>query len=112
MKRSIYAVLVILSLAVVAATAATAPAAANEPSANALGPNAGDEATVAVPAGLQSVEPLCPSASATGFNAGPSLPWTTQPQVGSPCCDSLCAQVCGVGEPCACKRCQVLGCGV
>lgn len=45
-----------------------------------------------------------------GPEMGLSLP--EPPQVGQPCCVTLCEAVCGVGEPCACKRCQVFGCGL
>jgi len=41
------------------------------------------------------------------------VPAVTGPlQTGQPCCAALCDATCGVGEPCLCKRCQVLGCGV
>lgn len=33
-------------------------------------------------------------------------------EVGAPCCAPLCDATCGVGEPCLCKRCVVLGCGL
>lgn len=35
-----------------------------------------------------------------------------QTEVGSPCCQTLCAQICGEGTPCLCKRCQLFACGV
>jgi hypothetical protein len=37
---------------------------------------------------------------------------TPAAETGQPCCVSLCEQICGVGEACACKRCQVFGCGL
>jgi len=55
---------------------------------------------------------LCLDGMADGLVAGPALSPIAEPQVGQPCCAALCEQVCGVGEPCLCKRCQVLGCGV
>jgi len=113
MKRSIYAGLLILTLATVAAIATAPDLSANEPLAEgrALQADGATEATAVSPA-PEAADPLCPSGA--GFDLGVEALQAPfhQPQVGSPCCDSLCAQICGVGEPCACKRCQVLGCGV
>jgi len=47
-----------------------------------------------------------------GLETALELPMDKPLQAGAPCCATLCDATCGVGEPCLCKRCVVLGCGV
>ena len=115
MNKSIYAVvlvLVLLAMVTIVTVPPAAGAATGDQAAHALGSATGNGEAVQRPAGPETMEPLCPSPSVDGFGGIATLPWAAQPQVGPPCCESLCDQVCGVGEPCLCKRCQVLGCGV
>ena len=121
MKRSTYAVLWALTLVLVLATVSLASAApqapADQPAAEAPVMRTAQDGTLAAPVsdsevGSQAGTLLCLDGMAGGPVISPSLPSIARPQVGSPCCESLCDQVCGVGEACFCKRCQVLGCGV
>jgi|GEM_PF-2632124 len=113
MKRSIYAVLLVLALATVAAVIAAPQTAADEPAAEAPVTRTAQDGTLTEPAaGPEAGALLCLDGMADGLVAGPVLSPIAEPQVGQPCCTTLCEQVCGVGEPCLCKRCQVLGCGV
>lgn len=57
--------------------------------------------------GLEADRWICPN----GEEGVGSL-MDVETQVGQPCCVELCEQICGIGEACACKRCQVFGCGL
>jgi hypothetical protein len=113
MKRSIHAVLLVLALATVGSVIATPSTAADQPAAQAPVAQTAQDGTLTEPAvGPDAGDPLCLDGMTNGLVISPSLSPIAQPQVGAPCCADLCEQICGVGEACLCKRCQVLGCGV
>ena len=70
-------------------------------------PDASGAGALAEPGGALCVEPV-PGAAEAAAVLVPLEP----PQVGQPCCVALCEEICGVGEACACHRCQVIGCGL
>lgn len=84
-----------------AVVTAAPPAAADVPDAQATVEG------VVTPAAAPAPAPLCAEEGTAAF-----LDLEPVEQTGQPCCQSLCEQTCGVGEPCACKRCVVVGCGL
>lgn len=71
-----------------------------------------EESPSEVSVGLEVTGLSCPNEAGGGGGEGVDFSHDLEPLAGAPCCASLCEQVCGIGEPCLCKRCQVLGCGV
>jgi hypothetical protein len=82
------------------------PSAPDLPEASAVGLASQD---AGVP-GAQAEDPLCLADPARqGEPVLDPVPAARQ-ELMSPCCQTLCDQICGVNQACACKRCVVFGC--
>ena len=62
--------------------------------------------------GAQSDRSICQDDAVEDMGIGLESLMDVETQVGQPCCQALCEQICGIGEACLCKRCLVLGCGL
>lgn len=108
---AVAAVFVLLGTGVGAA-ALEAPSAPGLP--EALSPELGNPAPKVLGAeaedSAKAEDPLCLADPAS--RSEPALDPAPLPkqELMSPCCQTLCDQICGVNQACACKRCVVFGC--